>query len=645
MESEDEANKKKEGQKKLTEKDPGLPMKKQQSAREGFQLPPSPPTFVTMRQLTEAANAFYNMSLAHEITVDSEFRIEKYDPPEDSLEHTVKETMHRAFWDMLRSSLEADPPDYQPTLNLLSEIKQSLNGLVLPNQKTLQKLVDSSLDLDAAKATLEHTGHLNLKDYAIQVINMMHQFCAPVRDQEVENLRKIDDPVEAFRNAFILLEKMHMDLANFTIAQMRPYIRQQAVQYERSKFATFLDAQKALGLDGLRRTREWIEAAFSKLTNVSRSELPSTASASSASASHLPGERAGKRWVSADSESSAEEFPLTPNNILREAYLELLVWPAGKDWPETVVMDQLRLTELGIQLANIVTLTSLVLVVCNFVASNASSIFPGSCLSRVDPSMMVQLKQMVCKSGIGILRNSTSTSTQQRGTAMAEEIIFTVERWLNTTLSSLKSTPTTPTDTDETPGETDASKAIHLLPDPLKETLSSQVVEVVSERHPVFILMNKRAIGFLRSALSAYPPEPLPLPPGFSILSDVTRHAGNAVTANQTDCSSSPSGHCPPSQPIPSAMATGLRPRTPDADPPKRLQKLEHLSLSNLASRLLPLLAHNRHVFGPQYAEIIQALLLPNTEPSPSTVTRLRFRSRSGSAKKSESEEETFEMT
>ncbi|OON19676.1 hypothetical protein X801_04457 [Opisthorchis viverrini] len=45
-------------------------------------------------------------------------------------------------------------------------------------------------------------------------------------------------------NAFILLEKMHMDLANFTIAQMRPYIRQQAVQYERSKFATFLDAQK-----------------------------------------------------------------------------------------------------------------------------------------------------------------------------------------------------------------------------------------------------------------------------------------------------------------------------------------------------------------------------------------------------------------
>lgn len=35
-----------------------------------------------------------------------------------------------------------------------------------------------------------------------------------------------------------------MDLANFTIAQMRPYIRQQAVTYERSKFAEFLEVQQ-----------------------------------------------------------------------------------------------------------------------------------------------------------------------------------------------------------------------------------------------------------------------------------------------------------------------------------------------------------------------------------------------------------------
>lgn len=42
----------------------------------------SPPKFVSMNQLAEAAKAFYNMSLAHEITVDSEFRLEKYEPQE-----------------------------------------------------------------------------------------------------------------------------------------------------------------------------------------------------------------------------------------------------------------------------------------------------------------------------------------------------------------------------------------------------------------------------------------------------------------------------------------------------------------------------------------------------------------------------------
>nr|CAX72964.1 Testis-specific protein PBS13 [Schistosoma japonicum] len=232
-------------------------------------LPPSPPKFVSMNQLAEAANAFYNMSLAHEITVDSQFRLEKYEPQEKSLEYCVKETMHRAFWDILRSSLECDPPDYQPVLRLLTEVKQSLKCLVLPNQTTLKTVIENLLDIDVARSQLEETGHLSLEMYKSEVLNLMKQFCAPIRDQEVEDLRKIDDPIDAFRNVFILLDKMHMDLANFTIEQMRPYIRQQAVTYERAKFATFLDAQQKLGIDGLAHTRDWIKQAHDDLFHVS----------------------------------------------------------------------------------------------------------------------------------------------------------------------------------------------------------------------------------------------------------------------------------------------------------------------------------------------------------------------------------------
>ena len=37
---------------------------------------------------------------------------------------------------------------------------------------------------------------------------------------------------------------MKMDMANFTIQQIRPYIQQQSVEYERKKFQEFLKTQQ-----------------------------------------------------------------------------------------------------------------------------------------------------------------------------------------------------------------------------------------------------------------------------------------------------------------------------------------------------------------------------------------------------------------
>ncbi|CAH8596968.1 unnamed protein product [Dicrocoelium dendriticum] len=615
-----------------------------------LQVPASPPTFVTMRQLTEAANAFYNMSLAHEITVDSDFRIEKYELPEESLEHTVKETLHRAFWDLLRSSLEADPPDYQPALRLLMEIKQSLNGLVLPNQKTLQKLIESSLDLDVANAQLQQTGHLSLETYAIQVINLMRQFCAPVRDKEVEDLRKIDDPVEAFRQAFIVLEKMHMDLANFTITQMRPYIRQQAVNYERAKFADFLEAQRAIGIDALQHTRKWIQDAYRVLAphvtsfeNTARFSVAiSRQSASSAAAAKTPPERV-------EVTSSDEEIPLTPNNILREAYLSLLTWPANKEWPETMVMDQQRLLDLGTQLVNIVTLTSMILVICNFVASNATEIFAQPKLIRTDPNMMLELKRMICNAGILLLQSHDIGTVGQKSRLFCDEALFTLQRWLAAHMD---------TDDESVPDESGSSftplQACHLISDSLQRTLTSQVDEVVRGRHPVYLLMLKRALTFLRAALSSHPPESLALPPGFSVLSELGRWSHTSPSVNPHTCPPS-SSQCATSsavRPVTSGIGAPEGVTLGDEKSPKRPHGPESLSLTNLASRLFPLLTHNRHVFGPHYAEIIQAILLPRSNLATPTTerrrnTKFKFsisdRSRSSSERTSSRNSEAFD--
>ncbi|EUB56080.1 hypothetical protein EGR_09070 [Echinococcus granulosus] len=44
-------------------------------------ISPSPPKQVTIDQLAEAANSFYKMSLVHEISVDSNFKVERKEEP------------------------------------------------------------------------------------------------------------------------------------------------------------------------------------------------------------------------------------------------------------------------------------------------------------------------------------------------------------------------------------------------------------------------------------------------------------------------------------------------------------------------------------------------------------------------------------
>lgn len=36
----------------------------------------------------------------------------------------VKDTMHKAFWEMLREQLNSDPPEYSQAMILLAEIRE-----------------------------------------------------------------------------------------------------------------------------------------------------------------------------------------------------------------------------------------------------------------------------------------------------------------------------------------------------------------------------------------------------------------------------------------------------------------------------------------------------------------------------------------
>jgi hypothetical protein len=120
-----------------------------------------------------------------------------------------------------------------------------LLSLLLPNHVKFREQIDSVLDMDLIKQQMDREV-FDYREYARFLIEVMSKLCAPARDANIEELKKLDDPVEVFRGIMETLELLKLDMANYTIIQMRPFIQQQVVAYEQKKFKELLDTQKGL---------------------------------------------------------------------------------------------------------------------------------------------------------------------------------------------------------------------------------------------------------------------------------------------------------------------------------------------------------------------------------------------------------------
>ena len=218
--------------------------------------PGSTHKMMSLSELMDAARGVTNMFLAHEIAVDKDFMLEKLkpEPQPGSMEEQVKNIVHQAFWDVLATELSEEPPQYGHALSLLSEIRETLIGLLLPSQTRVKDAISERLDLELIAQQAENQV-LDVKGYALFIIDLLGKLCAPVRDEEVAALKtNLDDLVELFKNIMTVLDHMKLDMANFTIQQARPFIVSQSVEYEKTKFKEFLNTQD----DGLKFTRDWL---------------------------------------------------------------------------------------------------------------------------------------------------------------------------------------------------------------------------------------------------------------------------------------------------------------------------------------------------------------------------------------------------
>ncbi|XP_037725670.1 T-complex protein 11-like protein 1 [Drosophila subpulchrella] len=271
----------------------------------------TPPKIVTLDEVSSMFKNLRNMELAHEIALNPEFKLQKYEPPSDSLEGAIKKMVHKAFWDLLRQQLDRQPPSYDQAIRLLAEIKECFPQLLSPNNERALAHINEVLDDSVIRQQAEK-GTLDFKSYASFVINILSRSCSPARDEAVAALREIDDVVDTFRSILELMTLMKLDMANFMLALARTEIAANSVQYEKEKFSKYL--REFHGNAGFPATEDWLQRHRS---------------------------------------SSNDE-------TIYNAYMQLIHYPADKEFPELLRIDKERFAGLCLRAQRLILCASLI---------------------------------------------------------------------------------------------------------------------------------------------------------------------------------------------------------------------------------------------------------------------------------------------
>ncbi|KAH0554722.1 T-complex protein 11-like protein 1 [Cotesia glomerata] len=423
----------------------------------------SPPKFVSLDEIINAANGMTNMALAHEIAVDKNFKLDaavlenNLDEGEEAegeaddevaktkkLQKKVKEIMHYAFWNLLKQQLNEDPPDYSQALVLLREIRETLEDLVLPHHKKIRENLREILDIDLIKQQAEK-GVLNFTHYSHYVLNLMSKICAPVRDDKIKELLECSDIVETFKGIMETLQLMKLDLANFTITMMRPNIVASSIEYEKKKFAQFLEIQT----DGLQFTRRWL-------------------------LKHLD----DKKVADAADDNAVKQVT---HYLLAEAYLDLLNWDSSPE-AETLMLDQGRLLELRDKINRLAIIGSILLICGSTV---------GGLMQGVE-----KFKKNV-KGHLDVILDTVHSNEQLE--KIMPNVIVQIKKDVNDILKEIHS--------KELDKETEA-------------ILERQILELINEDHKIRTLVNLRIRQFLEKIILTQNGVPTQVPPGLSSLQE-----------------------------------------------------------------------------------------------------------------------------
>jgi hypothetical protein len=492
----------------------------------------SPPRFLNLDDIMKMATGVTDMTLAHELAVNDDFRLERAEPPPDSLEGRVRNIVHKAFWDSLEHNLQTNPEDHSLALRLLQDVKESLLELLLPQHGRLREKIEEVLDLTLIQQRAEHGG-VDFRLYADFVIGVMAMLCAPVRDEQISALKQITDILPLYKEICDLLSVMKKDMVNFAITQLRPMIKQHSAEYERNKFQALLVTQQENGVDGLAFTKDWLSRHLTKrlaelkssTTEASKQTDPNQQSALHAASQTHPDASVPAATVTVDdtevtaagaAASGETATGTTPTGetatgttaavpslwshpasaapastqaithaVINAAYVELIDWDESRAYPETMLVDMKRLTELQ-ERATKLTLVAGVLAV------TFSTV--GMMVQGLADFKLTLKRQTIIILGEAPLAKGDMLKDMM--TSVAEQVIKVVSECLT-------------------------ERGFKPLSSVHTGVLKCQIVALVEPSNPIRLLMKSRLTGFIASVLSAPPrTKDVPIPAGFTALQD-----------------------------------------------------------------------------------------------------------------------------
>lgn len=230
-------------------------------------LPPTPSESAPelKRMLAGFSDQLTNEQLAHEVVMDPDFQLK---PARRSpLEEQVRTLTKRAFFDGVRREFAAGKMDYFPIL--VSDIKQQLLGMVSDTGKIAQE-VNEQLDVDFIQEQIQHTKTFDIRNCLHYITSKMASLCAPIRDASIRQLNQLTDIVSVLEKMLEILDDMKLDLANYKLQTLRPYLKQEAVEYETKKFA---EAVKK-GTTTLTKTHKWLSETSKNLVDIANARNP-----------------------------------------------------------------------------------------------------------------------------------------------------------------------------------------------------------------------------------------------------------------------------------------------------------------------------------------------------------------------------------